>query len=47
MEEYLKAGVQTNESEEILFIGWQEEVGDEGGGRGGDVGGRTRSDKGD
>lgn len=26
MEEYLKAGVQTNESEEILFIGLQEEV---------------------
>lgn len=27
MEEYLKASLQTNESEEILFIGLQEEVG--------------------
>lgn len=27
MEEYLKAGFQTNESTEILFIGLQEEVG--------------------
>lgn len=26
MEKYLKAGFQTNESEEILFIGLQEEV---------------------
>lgn len=32
MEEYLKAGVQTNESEEILFICLQEEVGAGGGG---------------
>lgn len=38
MEEYLKAGLHSNESEEILFIGLQEEVG---------VGRRTRSDKGD
>lgn len=39
MKEYLKASFQTNESEEILFIGLQEEVG---------MGGsRTRSDKGD
>lgn len=43
MEEYLKAGVQTNESKEIFFIGLQEEVGS----GGGDGGGRTRSDKGD
>lgn len=27
MEKYLKAGFQTDESEEILFIGLQEEVG--------------------
>jgi hypothetical protein len=37
MEEYLKAAFQTNESEEILFIGLKEE--------GGGGGGRTRSDK--
>lgn len=40
MEEYLKASFQTNESEEILFIGLQEEAVGPGGGR-------TRSDKGD
>lgn len=39
--EYLKAGFQTNESKEILFIGLQE-VGEGRGERSG-----TRSDKGD
>lgn len=39
MQKYLRAGFQTNESEEILFIGQQGEVGA--------GGGSPRSDKGD